>query len=123
MSKFFSNLVGPRPRIDWSSLNVRLTIEASLLVIAGLGSVAIWTGLRMQQILLTSHTQNIGYIADRFPRDVAMYSDTMAVEVSIQKTIDTVALPGVLMWVKPHRLGDEAPNRWGLTRKHPKRWI
>jgi signal transduction histidine kinase len=100
MSKFFSNLVGPRPRIDWSSLNVRLTIEASLLVIAGLGSVAIWTGLRMQQILLTSHTQNIGYIADRFPRDVAMYSDTMPVEIGIQKTIDTVALPGVSMWVK-----------------------
>jgi signal transduction histidine kinase len=54
----------------------------------------------MQQILLTSHTQNIGYIADRFPRDVAMYSDTMPVEIGIQKTIDTVALPGVSMWVK-----------------------
>jgi signal transduction histidine kinase len=89
-----------RSHVDWSSLNVRLTIEASLLVIVGLGSVAIWTGLRMQQILLTSHTQNIGYIADRFPRDVAMYSDTMPVEIGIQKTIDTVALPGVLMWVK-----------------------
>jgi signal transduction histidine kinase len=100
MRKFFSDFLVPSRRIDWSSLNVRLTIETSLLVILGLGSVALWTGLRMQQILLTSHTQNIGYIADRFPRDVAMYSDTMPVEIGIQKTIDTVALPGVSIWVK-----------------------
>jgi signal transduction histidine kinase len=100
MSKFFSGSLAPRRRVDWSSLNVRLTIETSLLVIVGLGSVALWTGFRMQQILLTSHTQNISYIADRFPRDVAMYSDIMPVEQGIQKTIDTVALPGVLIWVK-----------------------
>jgi signal transduction histidine kinase len=100
MRKRFSNFLVPSRRIDWSSLNVRLTIETSLLVILGLGSVALWTGLRMQHILLTSHTQNIGYIADRFPRDVAMYSDTMPVEQGIQKTIDTVALPGVSIWVK-----------------------
>jgi signal transduction histidine kinase len=100
MSRFFRTFLTKPQTIDWSSLNVRLTIETSLLVIVGLGSVAGWTGLRMQQILLTSHTQNIGYIADRFPRDVAMYSDQMPVEASIQKTIDTVALPGVYMWVK-----------------------
>jgi signal transduction histidine kinase len=100
MSKFLSGALSKRSRVDWSSLNVRLTIEASLLVILGLGSVALWTGLRMQQILLTSHTQDIGYIADRFPRDVTMYSDIMPMDQGIQKSIDTVALPGVLIWVK-----------------------
>ncbi len=100
MSQFLNGLRSKRNAVDWSSLNVRLTIEASLLVILGLGSVALWTGLRMQQILLTSHTQNIGYIADRFPRDVVANSDMMPVEVGIQKTIDAVALPGVSMWVK-----------------------
>jgi signal transduction histidine kinase len=100
MSKFLSGALSKRSRVDWSSLKVRLTIEASLLVILGLGSVTAWTGFRMQQILLTSHTQNIGYIADRFPRDVAMYSDVMPIEQGIQKTIDTAVLPGVFIWVK-----------------------
>ncbi len=100
MRKLGRNLLPKRSPIDWSSLNVRLTIEASLLVIVGLGSVAIWTGMRMQQILLTSHTQNMAYIADRFPRDVVANSDMMAVEVGIQKTIDAIALPGMSMWVK-----------------------
>ncbi len=100
MHKLTRKLLPKYSSIDWSSLNARLTIEASLLVIVGLGSVAIWTGLRMQQILLTSHTQNIGHIADRFPRDVVANSDMMPVEVGIQKTIDAVALPGMSMWVK-----------------------
>ncbi len=100
MRKLGRKLLPKRSPIDWSSLNVRLTIEASLLVIVGLGSVAIWTGMRMQQILLTSHTQNMAYIADRFPRDVVANSDMMAVEVGIQKTIDAIALPGMSMWVK-----------------------
>ncbi len=100
MRKLGQKLLPKRSPIDGSSLNVRLTIEASLLVLIGLGSVATWTGLRMQQILLTSHTQKIGYIADRFPRDVVANSDMMPVEVGIQKTIDAVALPGVSMWVK-----------------------
>jgi len=100
MRKISQKLLPKHSSINWSSLNVRLTIEASLLVIIGLGSVAVWTGLRMQQILLTSHTQDIGYIADRFPRDVVKNSDMMPVEVGIQKTIDAVALPGVSMWVK-----------------------
>ncbi len=100
MGNFLSGVLAKRGRVDWSSLNVRLTIEASLLVILGLGSVTAWTGLRMQQILLTSHTQNISYIADRFPRDVAMYSAIMPVEQGIQKTIDTAVLPGVFIWVK-----------------------
>ena len=87
--------------MNGSSLNVRLTLEASLLVMVGLGILALWTGLRMQQILLTSHTQNIAYIADRFPRDVVANSESgLGVERGIQKTIDGVALPGVLMWVK-----------------------
>jgi signal transduction histidine kinase len=100
MRKFSRKFLPKRSPIDWSSLNVRLTIEASLLVILGLVSVATWTGLRMEQILLTSHTQNIEYIADRFPRDVVTNSDMMPIEVGIQKTIDAVALPGVVMWVK-----------------------
>jgi heavy metal sensor kinase len=100
MYKLGRKLLPKRSPIDWSSLNVRLTIEASILVIAGLVSVATWTGLRMEQILLTRHTQNMGYIADRFPRDVVTNSDRMPIEAGIQKTIDAVALPGMSMWVK-----------------------
>lgn len=101
MSHFLTRLLPHSLAVNGSSLNVRLTLEASILVVVGLGSLTLWTGLKMQQILLTSHTQNIASIADRFPRDVVANSESgLSVERGIQKTIDAVALPRVLIWVK-----------------------
>lgn len=89
-----------RRHLDPASLQFRLTLEITALSILGLGSVAVWTSLKMQQILIATHTQNVEHIANRFPRDVELYSEMLPIEVGLQKTIDSVTVPGMLIWVK-----------------------
>jgi signal transduction histidine kinase len=54
----------------------------------------------MQQLLITTHTQQVEYIATRFPRDVELYSGMLPVKAGLQKTIDNVSVPGLAIWVK-----------------------
>jgi heavy metal sensor kinase len=54
----------------------------------------------MQQILIATHTQSVEYIAIRFPRDVELYSEMLPIKTGLQKTIDNVSVPGLLIWVK-----------------------
>jgi heavy metal sensor kinase len=86
--------------LDPASLQFRLTLEVSLLSILGLSSVAAWTSWKMQQLLITTHTQRVEYIANRFPRDVELYSDMLPVNKGLQKTIDNVTVPGLAIWFK-----------------------
>ncbi len=58
------------PKIDPFSLRVRLTIGIAAFSTLGLGSLAIWTSLKMQQILINSHKYHIEQIADRLPRAI-----------------------------------------------------
>jgi heavy metal sensor kinase len=83
-----------------SSLQFRLTVEIATLSILGLGSVAIWTSWKMQQLLIATHTQGVEYIATRFPRDVELYSEMLPIETGLQKTINNVSVPGLVIWVK-----------------------
>ena len=85
---------------DLSSLQFRLTVEIALLSILGLSSVAVWTSWKMQQLLITTHTQSVEYIATRFPRDVELYSEMLPIETGLQKTINNVSVPGLVIWVK-----------------------
>jgi heavy metal sensor kinase len=86
--------------LDPASLQFRLTLEISLLSILGLSSVAVWTSWKMQQLLITTHTQQVEYIANRFPRDVELYSEMLPVAEGLQKTIDNVSVPGLAIWFK-----------------------
>ena len=86
--------------IDRSSLQFQLTLEIAALSVLSLSSVAVWTSWKMQDILITTHTQNVKYIATRFPRDVELYSDMLPVNVGLQKTIDNVSVPNLVIWVK-----------------------
>jgi signal transduction histidine kinase len=86
--------------LDPASLQFRLTVEISLLSILGLSSVAAWTSWKMQQLLITTHTQQVEYIANRFPRDVELYSEMLPIATGLQKTIDNVSVPGLAIWVK-----------------------
>lgn len=85
---------------DTSSLQFRLTVEIAALSVVSLGSVAIWAGWEMQQVLIETHTQTVEYIANRFPRDVELYSEMLPLEAGLQKTIDNVSVPGLVIWVK-----------------------
>lgn len=87
-------------QIDPFSLQVRLTIGIAFLSAVGLSSVAIWISWQMQQILISTHKQNIKYIADRFPRDVEIYSQLLPVEKGLQKAIDNLSTGNTLLWVR-----------------------
>lgn len=101
ISRFWETICQVKRRhLDPSSLQFRLTTEIAALFVLGLGSVAIWTSWKMQQILITTHKQNVEYIAARFPRDVELYSEMLPVKAGLQKTINNVAVPGLLIWVK-----------------------
>ena len=89
-----------RKKIDFSSLRVRLTVGMAVFSALGLGSLAVWTGMRMQQILVSTHKENIEYIAERFPHDVKIYKEMVTVSMAIQKAIDNLATPDKLLWVK-----------------------
>lgn len=89
-----------RRHFDPSSLQFRLTTEIAALFVLGLGSVAIWTSWKMQQILMATHQQNVEYIAARFSHDVELYSEMLPLKAGVQKTINNVAVPGLLIWVK-----------------------
>jgi signal transduction histidine kinase len=85
---------------DLASLQFRLTVEILALSIVGLGSVAVWTCWKMQQILIVTHAQSVEYIAARFPRDVELYSEMLSIEAGLQRTINNVSAPGLLVWVQ-----------------------
>jgi heavy metal sensor kinase len=95
--------LGQMPRrfaFDRNSLQFRLTAEIALLSILSLCSVAGWTSWKMQQILIATHTQNVEYIAQRFPRDVEAYSEMLPPVMGLQTTINNVSVPGLVIWVK-----------------------
>jgi len=85
---------------DPASLQFRITTEIAALLILALGSVATWTSWKMQQLLITTHTQGVEYVASRFPRDVELYSEMLPTKVGLQKTINNVSVPGLVIWVK-----------------------
>jgi signal transduction histidine kinase len=97
----FQNLLSRLSRrYDLRSLRSRLTMEVAIALVLALGVVTLWNSWQMQRILIATHTQNIAQIANRFPLDVAMYREMLPVETSIQKTINNVINPQLLLWVR-----------------------
>ncbi|MGI8501351.1 MAG: sensor histidine kinase [Hassallia sp.] len=86
--------------IDPFSLRVRLTIGVAAVSALGLGSLAIWTSWKMQEILIDSHKHSIEQIATRLPRDVQLYSEVLSPETGLQKAIDNLTSTNTLLWVK-----------------------
>lgn len=86
--------------IDPFSLRVRLTIGVAAVSALGLGSFAIWTSWKMQQILIDSHKHNIEQIATRLPGDVQLYSEMLPPETGLQKAINNLTSRNTLLWVK-----------------------
>ena len=90
-------------KFDPNSLKVRLTLGMTLFTSLGLGGLSIWISMRMQQILVSSHKENIIYIAERFPQDVEIYSEMGTLEEGVQKAIDNLSLQNIVLWVKSDR--------------------
>ena len=83
-----------------ASLRVRLTLGIALVSALSLGGLAVWTSVRMQQILIATHKENMKYIAARFPRDVQIYSEMIPLDRGAQRAIDSLATQDKLLWIK-----------------------
>jgi heavy metal sensor kinase len=88
------------PKLSTTSLQFRLTLEVVALSVVGLCSLALWSGWRMEKILISAHKQNLEFIAARFPEYLELYSDIGGVENGLEQTIAKVATPGLLVWAK-----------------------
>jgi heavy metal sensor kinase len=88
------------PKISTSSLQFRLTLEIVVISVLGLCSVALWSGWRMEKILVAAHKQNLEFIASRFPEYMELYSDAGEKDYGLKKTIAKVSAPGLLVWAK-----------------------
>ena len=98
----------PKPllkRLDTASLKVRLTVGVAALAAFGLGTLAVWTTMRMQQILVSSHKENLKYIAERFPMDVEIYSEMVSLKQGAQRAINSLSHTDRLIWVKDSQGG------------------
>ena len=85
---------------DPASLKVRLTSGIAAVSVIGLGGLAMWTSMRMQHILVSTHKENIQYIAERFPMDVEVYSEMISLPEGAQRAIDSLSTDNILLWVK-----------------------
>ncbi len=89
--------------IDPNSLAVRLTVGIAVVAAVGLGGLATWTSLRMQQMLVATHKENMKYVAERFPMDVKIYSEMVSLSEGAQKAIDNLETRNRLLWIKNER--------------------
>ncbi|GFE71225.1 HAMP domain-containing sensor histidine kinase [Chroococcus sp. FPU101] len=88
------------PKIDHQSLQVRLIAGVATVSTMGLGSVVTWMSWQIQHLLVETHKQNLEIIANRFPRDVEIYSDMVSLETGIQKAVNNLTNYNTLLWVK-----------------------
>lgn len=98
--KSFLQFKPVRKLLDTASLKVRLTIGIAGVAALGMGGLATWTSIRMQHILVSTHKENMKYIADRFPMDVEIYSEMIPLEEGAQRAIASLSTSDKLIWVK-----------------------
>lgn len=89
-----------RKLLDTASLKVRLTVGIAALAALSLGSLSAWMSMRMQQILISTHKENMKYIAGRFPKDVEIYSEMIPLQQGAQRAIDSLSTTDKLIWIK-----------------------
>jgi len=87
-------------KVSFSSLQFRLTLELVSLSILGLSSVAFWAGWQMEKNLVAAHKQTLEYIARSFPEQLQFYTQENSLETGLEKIIDKVATPELIVWVK-----------------------
>ncbi|MEO0375047.1 MAG: HAMP domain-containing sensor histidine kinase [Cyanobacteria bacterium P01_A01_bin.17] len=97
----FQNLLAKlKKRINWSSLEVQLTLGIGTLFALSLSSVAIWTCWKMQRILIESHKKNVFTVASQVTEDITFYSEMLPMNKSLQKAIDNRASRNLLLWIE-----------------------
>jgi signal transduction histidine kinase len=83
-----------------ASLQVQLTLGMGTLFALSLGSVALWTSWKMQQILIASHKENVITVVNQITVDTTLYSEMYTMEQSLQKALDRRSSRNLLLWVR-----------------------
>lgn len=86
--------------LDTASLKTRLTFGIATVAALGLGSLAAWTSMQMEHILLSKHKENMEYMAARFPMDIEIYSKMIPLEAGAQRAISSFSTEDKLIWLK-----------------------
>ena len=94
-----------RKLFDTNSLKVRLTAGIAAVAALGLGSLAVWTSAKMQHILVSTHKENMNYVAGRFPMDVKIYSEMIPLEIGAQRAINSLSTKDRLIWIENNTTG------------------
>jgi signal transduction histidine kinase len=71
--------------------------------LAGVGAVTLLTGWHLQQSLIATHKQAIAAVAERFPRDVALYSEMLPLEEGLRRTLAKLDQSNTLILVQDKR--------------------
>jgi len=100
LAKLMATPTKVRKLLDTASLKVRLTIGVATVAALGLGSLAVWTSIRTQHILVSTHKENMKYIANRFPMDVKIYSEMIPLEKGAQRAVNSLSTEDKLLWIK-----------------------
>jgi len=97
-------------RLRWrrkptDSLQVRLTLDLLTISLLGLAAVSVWAGWQLEQTLIAGHKHTLDYIAARFPEQLALHLQTEPLQRGVDRTIEKVSSPGLVVWVKDRRGG------------------
>ncbi|MEM9922577.1 MAG: HAMP domain-containing sensor histidine kinase [Cyanobacteria bacterium P01_D01_bin.50] len=87
-------------KCDPNSLRLRLTAGFAVFSILGLGSLASWTGWRMQQILIEGHKKNLEKIATRVPNNIEMLNKMTPKQEVLSQVVDNLDTSNTLLWIE-----------------------
>ena len=82
-------------RIDFRSLQFRMTAGVTLVSVLGIIGVSSWMSWRTQKILIGSQKQQVYDLANRLPQDIEHYKEMMVTDAAIQKAVSIRSLPDV----------------------------
>lgn len=97
---FWNTICQQRSRHSSGSLQTRLTVELAALAILGLGSVALWSSYKLQQMVMDAPRQGVEYTAGWLTREVERSRPELPLKVTLQETIQTGTGAGVVMWAR-----------------------
>lgn len=85
--------------LDVSSLQFRLTVGVATASLIGLGGLAVWTQLKMKQMLFSTHQENLELIAQQIPKEAQARAISLNQHDQWQSLIERWSTPNTWLWV------------------------
>lgn len=88
---------------DPYSLKIRLTLGITIFSTLSLAGLASWISMKFQHIQVSTHKENIEYIAERFPNDVEIYSDMVPLTEGLERVVNNRTDKKIFLWVEKNQ--------------------